>query len=146
MRVQALLCDAASVREGLIHILGGGVTRLWRQSFPAAIDCDLALMIIMEQVEIQDRHRLRVIVQGADGQPVASLDGEFSASRNDSAPAGPGAHQPGEVVFLPLVIPLRGAAVPSPGAYSIEILVDSQHQQSLPLVAAPTDQKPPTLP
>ena len=36
--VTALLCDYASVREGLLNILGGGVNRLWRAELPAPLD------------------------------------------------------------------------------------------------------------
>jgi len=33
----ALHCDAVSVREGLLHILGGGVTKVMHPEYPAPL-------------------------------------------------------------------------------------------------------------
>lgn len=40
----AILCDFAQVREGLLFVSGGGITRIWRETFPAAAGVSLALV------------------------------------------------------------------------------------------------------
>jgi hypothetical protein len=37
MDIEALLCDAATVRENVLHILGGGLGQLWRDVYPARL-------------------------------------------------------------------------------------------------------------
>jgi hypothetical protein len=41
----AVLCDAVSVRDGLLHILGGGITKVGRPSVPTPFGVQLALML-----------------------------------------------------------------------------------------------------
>lgn len=38
----AVLCDRATVRDGLLHILGAGVTIVYRDKVPAPLDVDVA--------------------------------------------------------------------------------------------------------
>ena len=128
MEIEALLCDAARVREGLLHVLGGGVTRLGRDRFPTALGLDLGMMITLHPTETVDIHRLRIVIQGADGQQIARLDAEFGVGTQ------PGV-QPGELVPVALAVPLQGVPLPGPGSYSLELLLDGQHRKSLQFLA-----------
>lgn len=131
MRVEAFLCDAATVREGLLNILGAGVTRIWRESFPSIMNVDLAIMITLMPVEAKGPHRLRVVIQNEDGGPLAELDGEFGVG---ALPVH--ALKPGEPLATPMVLNLRQIPIPKEGVYSVELLIDSQLAKSLPFVAA----------
>lgn len=129
MRVQALLCDAATVREGLLHILGGGLTQVWRESFPSPLGASLALLITLHSSETGERHGMRIILQSEDGETLVNVEAEFQAEK------GPG-WMPGHSPGLPMVISLMGVMLPAAGSYSVEITVDRQHCFSLPFMAA----------
>lgn len=129
MHVQALLCDAATVREGLLHILGGGLTQIWRDAYPNPLGASLAMLVTLHPTETGEKHAMRIILQSEDGETLVTVEAEFQAEK------GP-AWQPGLSPSLPMVIPLHGVVLPRPGLYSMEITVDRQHIFSLPFVAA----------
>jgi hypothetical protein len=120
----ALLCDAASVRENLLNVLGGGISAITREMFPAPLNVDLALVLAIHPSELAESHLLRVRVVGEDGQEIAAIDGQFG-------PAQVSGPQPRSEVQQPLVLPLRHVGVPTPGRYSVEINVDKTHLRSL---------------
>jgi hypothetical protein len=130
MRVEAFLCDAANVREGLLNILSAGVTRLKRSSFPAPLGLQLAMVMTLMPVEAHTPHKLRVVIQGQDGGKVAELDGQFGVAEI------PATFQPGEPIAIPMVLDLKLAPIPSPGTYSVEVLVDTQLAKSLPFLVS----------
>lgn len=128
MRIAAFLCDAASVRENLLHVLGGGITRIWRERYPADMNVALAMMITLSPSEGRDKHVLQVTVTGADGEPIAQLDGEFAAQRGQDT-------LPGESLYVPVVLPLQRVPLPTEGQYAINVLVDRQEKVSLTVAA-----------
>jgi hypothetical protein len=95
----ALLCDAATVREGLLHVLGGGVTRAGRAQYPSPLGLTLALRILVHPTEAERPHNLDIRLQGEDGQPVAAVGVEFGVS-------DPGAVEPGEQISVPFPLPM----------------------------------------
>ncbi len=128
----ALLCDAAQVSQGKTFILGGGVTILWRQQFPAQLGISLALQLTYHRTEAETDHELRFQVIDADGNPVLP---EMGA---DLHVGGPVAGVPASV---PLAAPIALQfpplpALQRPGAYSVEILLDGRHLKSLPFSVA----------
>lgn len=133
----ALLCDAATVREGLLHVLGGGVSRLGRPSMPAPLGAQLALRILVHPTEARDRHTGRIVIQTQDGGRVSDLGFDFGLGQQ-----APPNLQPGEELALPLVVPINNFPIPAYGSYSIEILIDGTHQMSLPFVVHPIDSPP----
>jgi len=58
----ALLCDAATVREGLLHVLGGGITRLWRPALPAELATKLAVLVDLAPEDLETPHELEVLI------------------------------------------------------------------------------------
>ncbi|MEY2396911.1 MAG: hypothetical protein QOJ00_85 [Actinomycetota bacterium] len=121
----ALLCDAATVREGLLHILGGGITRLHRTEYPAPMQVTLVAQIVLTPLEVGFEHDVSATIQTEDGDVVVQATGHLEAG-----PPNP-LLEPGESVILPLVINLTNVVLGAPGGYSIEIAVDSVHQASL---------------
>lgn len=125
----ALLCDAATVREGLLHVLGGGVTRAGRPEYPSSLDLTLALRILVHPTEADRPHNLEVRLQGADGQEITQIGVQFGVrDQGDLAP--------GESVSLPLPLKLpQDVVLPEPGSYSFEVLIDGNHQTSVGFIA-----------
>jgi hypothetical protein len=131
MRVDtALLCDAATVREGLLHILGGGITHIVRPEYPAELGVTLALRIMVHPTEVDHPHQLQIILQGEDGQQVTEVRAQVQA---EPPPDGLEAGDEGELL-IPWNFPGR-PKLPAPGRYSMELLIDGVHQRSVPFKA-----------
>jgi hypothetical protein len=123
--VSALLCDAATVREGLLHILGGGITRQHRAEYPAPMQVTLVAQVVLSPLEVEHAHDVSATVQTEDGDVVVQATGHLEAGAPNPM------LEPGESVVLPLVIGLHAVVLPGPGGYSIEISVDDVHQNSI---------------
>lgn len=135
----ALLCDYATVREGLLHILGGGITRLNRPSFPAAMGCALAVHVLVHPTEAVGLHQVQIIIQSEDGQKVAEAGISFQLAEAQDL-------VPGEQIAVPIALPLVGAVMPIAGGYSVEILIDGIHKKSLPFRGVLQANPPPPAP
>ncbi|MDH3225766.1 MAG: hypothetical protein OEM67_01585 [Thermoleophilia bacterium] len=125
----ALLCDAVSIREGLLHILGGGITRIWVEQFPAAINATLALRVLIGSDEAESPQGINLLVQGPDGEELGSFNLDFGVNAPEGADAA------GEVP-IPLAIPMQQVQLPAPGSYSIEVKVGDTIARSVRLEAA----------
>lgn len=133
----ALLCDAATVREGLLHILGGGITRAGRAQYPAPIGLTLALRILLHPTEADRPHTLEAKLQAEDGEFIGGFEVEFRSE------AEPSDLEPGELLSLPLPLdPPPDALLPGPGLYSFEVLIDGIHQVSVPFRAELIEEEP----
>lgn len=128
----ALLCDSAQVSQGKTFILGGGVTILWRQQFPAPLGISLVLQLTYHRTEAETDHQLRFQVIDADGNPILP---EIGADLHIGGPAeGVPASVP---LAAPLIVPFPPLpALQRPGSYSVEILLDGRHLKSLPFAVA----------
>lgn len=117
----AVLCDAASVREGLLHVLGGGITLLSRTDFPAPIASDLALTLYVTDAKME-RQTHTVAVKGfQEGASEEMFGFELDLSLDPTSATVPGAVQ-----SVPLVVPTSMMGVPEPGSYRIEVSVDGE--------------------
>jgi hypothetical protein len=119
-----ILCDFASVREGLLFVVGGGITRVRRAQYPAPFGCSVALLVELHQMELPRPHELELRVVGPDGENIASIKGGFQAS-------GPADFDIGENLPIPVVVDLRGAQLTKPGRYNVEASIDGSHQLTL---------------
>lgn len=124
----ALLCDAVTVREGLLNILGGGITRLNRPSYPTQWNGGLALRILVHPTEGGSPHTIQVLMQDEDGSRLSEIQAAFEQMGTSPDIA------PGEQLSLPIAIQFD-AAIPAPGAYSFEVLIDGHHKVSVPMRA-----------
>ena len=130
----ALLCDFAQVRQNLLFISSGGISRIQRAEYPAPLRVHLALMIEVHPIEADHPHEVEVFLQSQDGHRLASLKAGFQLD-----PPPPEGGVPDEYltmnITLPLVVPMTGIKIPEPGRYAVEILIDATHVQSLPIRA-----------
>ena len=120
----ALLCDFAEVREGLLFLVGGPITRLWRPQFPAPMNVCVALVLEGTEAEVAGvPHELHVAVVDADGRSHAEARTGIQAQAQ-----GMGELSPGEVIPIPVVIPLLVVPLPAPGTFDVRILLDGGAQ------------------
>jgi len=115
----SVLCDKATVREGLLHILGGGVTLLGRPQLPARLSVDLALMLQLENAsEFEQPHTVNVLLRDSNDELILAGELFFDAPLPDE--------MPDPLPGLPLVIPLQDVPARNYGAHTIAIMMDGQ--------------------
>lgn len=142
MRIDtALLCDAVTVREDLLHILGGGITRINRTQFPAPLAAALALRVLLHRTEVGRLHTMEVILAGEDGQMIAKVDAQFQVPPDVLSKL-----KANEEVTVNLPLGLHGVLVPQVGAYAFDILIDGTHAASVPFHAGVMDAPAPPPP
>ncbi|MXW42226.1 MAG: hypothetical protein F4138_02210 [Acidimicrobiia bacterium] len=110
----ATLCDFAQIREGLLFVHSAGITRVYRESFPAPIGVMLALVLEMSPVEANVANKIRVRVEDADGFKLAEMVGEMQVKLGSG-------HDPGEMVNVPFVADFRNIKLPKPGRYQVAV-------------------------
>ena len=99
--LMAALCDRATIREGLLHILGAGVTQC-SLLLPGPADLDLALLIRAEGwQDLVGRHTLTTTVTQDDGTPMGSVDMIWEVPQIDPD------QQDQPLPQLPVVVPIR---------------------------------------
>src|SRR5437867_3739998 len=113
----AILCDFAQVREGLLFVSSGGITRLHRPSvpYPMALGVQLALVIEIPPDEMELAHEIKVTVK--DPETVDTV-GEVTVGLQ-LRPDQFADIQPGESVQFPYVVPFQNMGLPAFGAYDV---------------------------
>jgi len=123
-----LLCEAVTARDGLINVLGGGVTHYTRPDFPAPIALWLAVGLALEkQSEIPGEHRLRIRIKRADdGRQIFQHEVPFTVQVEGDVDEG----------LVMFGIPIEGE-LPAPGKYRLEVEADDdQALSTLGIVAS----------
>lgn len=123
-----LLCDFAQVREGLLTVVSGGVTRVGISRFPSPTPLFLAIMIYLPPNHLEDNHEVRVRFKYPE---TAEKFAEANVNVNPRAPAD----QRADGIFFPVPLDLRGVTLPRPGRIDIQVELDGEHQGDLTLQA-----------
>jgi len=113
----ALLCDAATIREGLLHFLGGPISRIWRPTMPAPLGIAVAAILSMSQDEMGIPHEVAFSIRN-DEHVIAEVMGAVQAGAPLANP------EPGEVVLAPTAVPLHGVGTDAYGRHVLSISVD----------------------
>ena len=116
-----ILCDFAQIREGLLFVQSGGLTRLVAPSFPAKFACHVATLVWLPPHEAGSAHEMVMKVKAAS---TAKLTATVKVALHETAP--PAGLQPGEGRQVPIVVPLAAVSFPSPGEYDLQVEVDDQ--------------------
>jgi hypothetical protein len=125
MRIEcAVLCDAASVRDDLLHLLGAGVTRLTVPGFPAALTITFALRVVLQARELLSQHHVRLGLTTDQGDSIALIAATFDVQD---------AERREEEAALAAAIPLGPLQVERPGRYLIEASLDNRTLGTFPL-------------
>lgn len=121
MRITSIqLCDAATVREGLLHVLGAGPTRLGRPHFPAPLGSVLAVQVYANAKELRGHHELIVTVAKVTGETVA----EMTLMLSDVQMAQD--YGPDHEGQIPFVLPTGAIGLPEPGRYKVNVSFDGK--------------------
>jgi hypothetical protein len=122
-----MLCDAASGREGLLFVMGGGITRLLPSEYPARTPT-VAFIVLLDELDYGEEHEFRVTVMDAEERELGSGTGKFeSVSFEDS----------GEALLFPGVVPLMDIGLLEAGDYEVRLSIDGLIMARLPLRATP---------
>jgi hypothetical protein len=125
MRVEcAVLCDAATLRENLLHILGAGLARTVLVEFPSPLPIIFALRVVLEPREIRPEHTLHLRLLTKSGDEKGRIDITFRVSDETNR---------NEEAALALPVPLGAMVVDSPGFYLIEASLDQRAIASFPV-------------
>ncbi len=116
-----ILCDFAQIREGLLFVQSGGLTRLVAPSFPAKFACHVATLVWLPPDEAATAHEIVMKVKSA---ATATLTATVKVALHETAP--PAGLQPGEGRQVPIVVPLVAVSFPEPGEYDLQVEVDDQ--------------------
>ena len=108
------LCDYANVREGLLNVVSGGITRVAvHAGFPAQIEAHLAMSVYVHPHLVGRAHNGRVILRFPDtAEEIARVDFEFNVDAE---------RQPGEGLNIPFALPLRGVTFPHAGQVDVSV-------------------------
>jgi hypothetical protein len=123
----AVLCDAATVREGLANVLGAGVTNIYRDSFPAPLRATLFYLVEIPPEEFAQPRKISIEISSSDvvdGQPLARIEGGWESTGaldEDRLP-----------VYFPVIVGFDQTAIPGPGYYEVRIEMDSGETRILP--------------
>lgn len=126
-----LLCDFAQVREGLLTVVSGGVTRVGLSKFPSPTPLYLAIMLYLPPDAVDSPHSVRVLMKYPD-------TAEKFAEANVNVSPHPSDEQRAEGISFPVPLDLRGITLPRPGMIDIQVEVDGELQGELTLRAFST--------
>ena len=113
------LCDYANVREGMINIVSGGITRIAvRGEFPSHVEAFIAMSIYVQPHRVGEDHTGHVVLRYPDTmEEIARVDFGFNVNAD---------RNPGEGLFFPLAIPMRGIAFPHIGQIDVSVTLNNQ--------------------
>lgn len=103
-------------------MVAGGIRRVHRPAYPAPLGVSLAMVVELDQFEMESSHQLDVRVVGPDGQEIVKMGVAFQVSANAVLLSAHG---------VPVVINLHQVTVPAPGAFDVRVYIDGHHQRSL---------------
>jgi outer membrane biosynthesis protein TonB len=125
----AVLCDFAQVRDRLLFVSSGAVSRLYRQELPSPLGLMVGLVIEVPLEDAGMEHSLRAEVINRHGTVLATLDNTFRVSD-----AGLFPH---EVQQVPLVLSITGVRARTWGTHQVRLYLDDDLVRALTLYVVP---------
>jgi hypothetical protein len=121
----ALLADFAQVRDGLLFVSSGGVTRCYRDQLPAPLNIHMAMVMELDRLEAEKVHEVHVVVVDEDGQQLAEIAGEIQLGATQM--------MVNENVNVPIVFDLRNVPIERYGNVEVRLYVQREHRRTLPI-------------
>jgi hypothetical protein len=111
----ALLCEAASTRDGLLFVLGGGVDHWAPPAYPAGLRLTLGVVVEADDRDQGSEHAFAVDVLDQEAERIVGVTAGFQFE---------GQLDPGQTTKLAFAVPLEGVLIPEYGDYEVRLLVD----------------------
>lgn len=121
----ALLADFAQVREGLLFVSSGGITRCYREELPAPLGVFLAVVIQLDRVEAERAQDVEVMVVDEDGGDLAQISGQIQVGEPQLLL--------NESLNLPITFDLRNVPVERYGNVEARLYVGGELRATLGL-------------
>jgi len=115
-----LLSDFAQVRERLLFVSSGGISRVVQTSYPAQPRIFLALVVHLPAGSLGRPHQVRIKLKYPDQ---AALIAQVDVTMNLDEVLG--AH-PGEGINMPQVIDLSPVVFEHPGQVDVQVSIDDE--------------------
>jgi hypothetical protein len=115
-----ILSDFAQVRDGLLFVSSGGVSRVVSSSFPARLRLFLATVVHVTADQVETTHRMNVKFKYPDA---AATVGGVDVNIQINQPRGV---FPGEGVNIPQAIDLSQIPFPHPGQVDVQVAIDDE--------------------
>jgi hypothetical protein len=125
----AVLCDFAQVRDRLLFVSSGAVSRLYRAELPSPIGLMVGLIIEVPLEDAGMNHSLRAEVINRHGTVLATLDNIFRVGDEGLFPH--------EVQQVPLVLSITGVRARTWGTHQIRLYLDDELVRALTLYVVP---------
>jgi hypothetical protein len=113
-----ILCDHAQVREGLLFVHSGGVSRIVPGSYPASIRVHLALVVHVPASEVTDEHTVDLRFKYPDSAELIAT-AQIALRLNEIQGA-----YPGEGINVPQVVDMSLIPFPRPGQVDVQVTVN----------------------
>ena len=115
-----LLSDYAQVRDRLLFVSSGGISRVVQSSFPAHPRIHLALVVHLPVNTLGTSHRVLIKLKYPDH---AAVIGQIEIKINLDQVAGA---NPGEGINVPQAIDLAPVVFPHPGQVDVQVAIDDE--------------------
>jgi hypothetical protein len=125
----AVLCDFAQVRDRLLFVSSGAVSRLYRQELPSPLGLMVGLVIEVPLEDAGMDHQLRAEVINRHGTVLATLENTFRVSDVGLFPH--------EVQQVPLVLSITGVRARTWGTHQVRLYLDGELVRALTLYVVP---------
>lgn len=112
----SILCDFAQVRDGLLFVCSGGITRRYCAQLPAPLGVMLGLLVEIPPDEPELVHEIQIVVKSNDTAEDIHRSVTGVQARGDT--------RPGESLMVPAVADLRPIEASAYGSYDIRVIVD----------------------
>ena len=118
MKLSTFLCaEYASVRDGVLFVIAGGVNEFAAESYPTEVPFFLGIIVELAPSEANAEHELAIDLQRVRGPHIAAMSLLFeSVPREDTDPG-----EPTRAVFA---LQLSHLILPDPGDYEFAATID----------------------
>lgn len=128
----AIVCDYAQVREGLLFVSSGGITRIGVSQWPGQVAFFLAGQLEVPTYELSEPHTVHLRVTEAE-TAIDRWNGQIDFRADAPPPLFPG-----EPLMVPFALQVGPMAVERPGPYDINVSGENDSTLLTLYLLAPT--------
>ena len=122
----AMLCDFAQVREGLLFVSSGGITRVAAPALGAPVSISVAGKLEVLSYEAGTTHEITFKVSAVDTSTVV-----WEAALSIATSADPGGLFPGESLHVPFALPVGPFPATAFGPHDLKVSIDNAETELL---------------